>query len=589
METSISEPAPGRTHLSLRVEDHCVRWHQIDGKDVGGNRTQVLNKFLPLLLRIISNWDPSGQTEIVPYASFGFTDHTVTSFFQKERNREQGKARQLLGHFPTFRKLFKSTGVDRGEFTRLDFYVTVDGLELRTPEHLDIILRRLARPQQHDFFRAQLSYDVEYLGGSDRSAAQRVLDPRLRPDRYFIYRAKLRMSRESHQETDGTFSIRFLRASNALTSALSFAGGVLYREVFAYHAKDRDWFNEAVSRLDARSIGEFAKICATVDGLAAEIVDVRPHDDFVDVQLQSPAAKDLAHIYDITVESFHPRDHAMLPFVVSEPTAKYSGTFSPSKKLRISQPAYFPFFGQFADERVKISVVDGTLTCESTDNSILQPGEGLTVYWTSPSIDRARLVSVREFVPNTDVNPIYATDKNITKKSLYYSKELFLVRETAEKLRGAQSALEKHNCRLVVWDAYRTRQAQQKIFQWAERQKKLKENLSLYVSHPDLGSVHTRGCAVDVGLADFSGKLLKMPTAFDVFEPAAHRENIRKLSSDSLALKNYLMLDDAMTAAGFVGHEQEWWHYDDIDWELFPLIEADAFYDAIRDEALKEQ
>ncbi|MCG0620430.1 D-alanyl-D-alanine dipeptidase [Lactiplantibacillus plantarum] len=62
-----------------------------------------------------------------------------------------------------------------------------------------------------------------------------------------------------------------------------------------------------------------------------------------------------------------------------------------------------------------------------------------------------------------------------------------------------------------------------------------------------------------------------MPTAFDDFTAAAHRDAPRT----ALQEKNYQLLDTAMTAAGFVGYVNEWWDYRDTEMDAYQPLAAD--------------
>ncbi len=81
-----------------------------------------------------------------------------------------------------------------------------------------------------------------------------------------------------------------------------------------------------------------------------------------------------------------------------------------------------------------------------------------------------------------------------------------------------------------------------------------------YVADPAYGSIHNRGYAVDLTLVDLkTGKELAMPSGFDDFSEKASNNEAR-MSPE--VLKNYRLLNTAMTKHGFVGASSEWWHYD---------------------------
>jgi D-alanyl-D-alanine dipeptidase len=92
-----------------------------------------------------------------------------------------------------------------------------------------------------------------------------------------------------------------------------------------------------------------------------------------------------------------------------------------------------------------------------------------------------------------------------------------------------------------------------------------------FVAAPWKGSVHNRGCAVDLTLVILqTGKQLEMPTPFDDFtEKAAHSY----MNLPDQVLKNRQILKDIMTKHGFLIYEAEWWHYDFKDWKSYKLMD----------------
>ena len=107
--------------------------------------------------------------------------------------------------------------------------------------------------------------------------------------------------------------------------------------------------------------------------------------------------------------------------------------------------------------------------------------------------------------------------------------------------------------RLLIWDCYRPLTIQKALW------KKVPD--PRYVADPAVGSRHNRGAAVDLGLVDKAGKPVVLPTKFDEFTAAAHRD--RALAG--VRGKEARLLSEAMLAAGFVAMPTEWWHFDASD------------------------
>ena len=173
------------------------------------------------------------------------------------------------------------------------------------------------------------------------------------------------------------------------------------------------------------------------------------------------------------------------------------------------------------------------------------------------------LVELKCISPNVLLDIRYATPHNFTGKAVYSSSRVFLTEQTAQRLHRVQIALEKRGFGLKIYDGYRPLSVQ-KIF-W-----NLVPN-TCYVADPAKGSMHNRGTAVDVGLVDTHGRDLSMPTPFDEFTEKAHR---CYLGCSPEAIFNRDLLEGFMSSEGFIPYPEEWWHFDDPDWENYPLLDV---------------
>jgi D-alanyl-D-alanine dipeptidase len=173
------------------------------------------------------------------------------------------------------------------------------------------------------------------------------------------------------------------------------------------------------------------------------------------------------------------------------------------------------------------------------------------------------LVNLQNEIPSIVLDIRYATTNNFMNQAVYDRADCYLRKKTAEKLRAVQEELAPKGLRLKIYDGYRPLSVQKKL--WAIMPD---EN---YVANPAKGSRHNRGAAVDLTIVDKSGKELVMPTPFDDFTEKAHR-NYNNLPAE--ALKNRKLLEDLMTKHGFVGLNTEWWHFDDVDWKGYELLDV---------------
>jgi zinc D-Ala-D-Ala dipeptidase len=162
-------------------------------------------------------------------------------------------------------------------------------------------------------------------------------------------------------------------------------------------------------------------------------------------------------------------------------------------------------------------------------------------------------MSLIEIIPPTfDVvhDIAYATVNNFTGAPVYARAACFLHPEAAECLQRAITYAGELGYRLKIFDAFRPSEAQFKLWEHTPDPN--------FLAHPERGSPHSRGVAVDLTLIDNNGDELDMGTAFDAFTPLSYH-GAAGLSAD--ATRNRLLLLGLMTSAGFDFYRNEWWHY----------------------------
>lgn len=169
------------------------------------------------------------------------------------------------------------------------------------------------------------------------------------------------------------------------------------------------------------------------------------------------------------------------------------------------------------------------------------------------SVDSSILVELR-----------YAGANNVARQPLCPPGTPAMVRASvAERLVVAQKYLREKGYGLKIWDAYRTRATQEKLWRTMRNRS--------YVADPNgaVGSMHVRGTAVDATLVDSSGRDVAMPTDFDSFTPAAL---IEYKGNNPTVRANLKLLQKAMAHGGFYGLRTEWWHFCAPDWKRYPRV-----------------
>jgi D-alanyl-D-alanine dipeptidase len=182
----------------------------------------------------------------------------------------------------------------------------------------------------------------------------------------------------------------------------------------------------------------------------------------------------------------------------------------------------------------------------------------------APPITESDFVDIKRVDPTIVIDLRYAGPNNFTHRPLYPPGMPALVRySVAQRLIVAQKYLKAHGFGLKIWDAYRPRTAQQQLWEATRN--------NSYVADPaeGIGSMHTRGAAVDATLVDRAGKEVAMPTEFDNFTPAAM---LYYQGPNPVIRSNLKLLQKAMARAGFYGLRTEWWHFCAGDWTTYPPV-----------------
>lgn len=156
----------------------------------------------------------------------------------------------------------------------------------------------------------------------------------------------------------------------------------------------------------------------------------------------------------------------------------------------------------------------------------------------------------------------YASKNNFTNKVLYDADACILRDDTLRKLLNAQKEFKSLGYNIKIWDAYRPYYVQKILWDILPN--------SNYIANPyTSGSNHNRACAIDITLTDLTGYEIDMPTGFDEFSIKAHRDYV---GASDQQIKNAELLKNVMIKHGFKPIYTEWWHFDDINYLSYPII-----------------
>lgn len=172
------------------------------------------------------------------------------------------------------------------------------------------------------------------------------------------------------------------------------------------------------------------------------------------------------------------------------------------------------------------------------------------------------LVKLKDLDNSFSIDLKYATKDNFTGQVLYKKAIAIINVNTAKKLIRANNYLKQFGYHIKIYDAYRPYSVQKLMWKIYPNKK--------YLADPKKGSNHNKGAAVDITMVDKNGKEVDMTSKFDEFSESAH---INYMGASKTAIKNRELLAKAMTQNGFRRISNEWWHFDDLNYKKYPILD----------------
>ncbi len=164
--------------------------------------------------------------------------------------------------------------------------------------------------------------------------------------------------------------------------------------------------------------------------------------------------------------------------------------------------------------------------------------------------DTSKWLDILDVIPDAIVDIRYATENNFVGKQMYECGRCFMRKEALYQLALVQDYLRGLGYGIKVFDCYRPRPIQQKLWD--------KVPNASYVTPPWKGSEHNKGLAVDLSIVDADNKELEMGSAYDYFGKEAHHDYY---GHNDTILDNRTLLKTTMETYGFHPIRTEWWHY----------------------------
>lgn len=192
--------------------------------------------------------------------------------------------------------------------------------------------------------------------------------------------------------------------------------------------------------------------------------------------------------------------------------------------------------------------------------------DGLPAFPPGEDVMLPGLSDVGSLLPGSVVELKYATGDNFMGRSVYGGlRRCFLAPDAAGMAARAHRILKQRapGLTFIFYDCARPRRVQVAMWRLLENTPSRK-----YVANPfkPPGSLHNRGCAVDIGLYDIKGKkAVDMGSPFDYFgelaEPRAEARLRKEGRLTDAQLANRRLLREVMLGAGFLMLHHEWWHF----------------------------
>ncbi len=162
----------------------------------------------------------------------------------------------------------------------------------------------------------------------------------------------------------------------------------------------------------------------------------------------------------------------------------------------------------------------------------------------------------------------YAKDENFLHHKFYHKfgmTDCYVHKDIYPNILKLEALLKKHNVKAMMFDCFRPHEAQ--IYMWNRNPN------PYFLANPNKkGSLHSKGLALDIGLADMNGKKLEFATGMDHFV-AASAHSYKCKPEEQHKCDNRALLKSIMEQAGFRSIKNEWWHYQKPgDLSEYPLI-----------------
>ena len=251
-----------------------------------------------------------------------------------------------------------------------------------------------------------------------------------------------------------------------------------------------------------------------------------------------------------------------LPYAIGFLSALFSGVIACRLMLKIVKESKLIYFSAYCLFVGLISILYG---CNDPKNDTfyidplkeISELRKISLNSPTPQLDsinsHLNFVDLKRIDKNFKLDIRYASENNFMRSKFYNLSRAFLNNEAAQNLLNAHRELEKKGYGIVIFDAYRPWHVTKMFWEGTP------EALKHFVADPDKGSVHNRGCAIDIGLYDKkTGENIDMISGYDEFTERAYPNYS---GGDKSKRETRDLLISTMERNGFSVYEFEWWHF----------------------------
>ncbi|MES2056766.1 MAG: serine hydrolase [Pseudomonadota bacterium] len=213
-------------------------------------------------------------------------------------------------------------------------------------------------------------------------------------------------------------------------------------------------------------------------------------------------------------------------------------------------------FGAEAEAAVRSVMNTGMDSLRATARAATPPVE-------TGTFKTSDLVALTSIEPRIRLDVRYAATNNFMGQKIYEQVGAFMQRPAAEAVGRIHRALATQGFGLMIHDAYRPWYVTKMFWDATPPANRV------FVADPTQGSRHNRGAAVDLTMFDLkTGAPMVTTGRYDEFSSRSYSNYVGG-SDEQRWLRE--VLRTAMERNGFTVYSQEWWHFDLVGWQDYPI------------------